>query len=97
MTADQARLAARREFGAIEPMKEAYRDRHGFRWIEEVGHDLRYGLRGLRRNPGFAVVAIATLAWASARTRRSSTSSMPCCSGRFRSPSAGAGDGLVAG
>src|SRR4030095_2906493 len=31
-------------------------------WLESIGQDIRYGLRGLRRNPGFAVAAIALLA-----------------------------------
>jgi hypothetical protein len=42
MTPDDARLAARRAFGAVEPMKERYRDRRGMRWIEDVGRDVRY-------------------------------------------------------
>jgi predicted permease len=59
---EDARRAARRAFGNVESMKEAHRDRSGLRWIEECVQDLRYGLRGLRRNPGFAAAAIVTLA-----------------------------------
>jgi predicted permease len=57
-----ARLAARREFGGIDSMKETYRDRRGVRWLEDFMRDLRHGARCLRRNPGFAAVAILSLA-----------------------------------
>ena len=57
-----ARERARREFGGVEQMKEAYRDRRGIPWIETLGKDAMYGLRGLRRNPGFAAAAVLSLA-----------------------------------
>ena len=62
LSLQDARLAARREFGGIEPMKEAHRDGRTWRWIEDAVHDARYALRTLRRNPAFAVVATLTLA-----------------------------------
>ena len=62
MSAKEARLAARREFGAVEPMKESYRDRLGFRWLDEFVQDVRYSLRGLRKNAGFAAAAVLSLA-----------------------------------
>src|SRR5436190_13879128 len=62
MNRDEAHLAARREFGPIEPMKETYRDRRGVRWLADLVHDLGYAVRGLRRNPGFAAAAILSLA-----------------------------------
>jgi putative ABC transport system permease protein len=41
MTPEQARRAARRDFGGVEPMKEAYRDRRGIPIIETVAQDVR--------------------------------------------------------
>jgi predicted permease len=57
-----ARATARREFGGIDQIKEAYRDRRGLPWIESLAKDARYGLRGLRRNPVFTLAAVLSLA-----------------------------------
>src|SRR5262245_30104887 len=61
MSSTDARYAARRAFGAVQPMKEIYRDRRTMRWLEDLRRDVRYALRGLRRSPGFALVAVITL------------------------------------
>src|SRR5689334_12339524 len=47
MTPAAARAAARRDFGAVEPMKEIYRDHRGIRWIEDARRDVRYAMRWL--------------------------------------------------
>ncbi len=62
MTPEAAHAAARREFGGVAQTMEAYRERRGIGWIEAFAGDLRYALRGLGRNPGFAAVAILSLA-----------------------------------
>ncbi|MEX2304193.1 MAG: permease prefix domain 1-containing protein, partial [Bryobacterales bacterium] len=62
LSADEARLAARRAFGGIEQMKEEHRDSRSVRWIETVLRDFRYGIASLGRDPGFALVAVGVLA-----------------------------------
>jgi predicted permease len=57
-----ARAAALREFGGVAQAKEEYRDRLGVPWLETAVRDLRYGLRGLRRTPGFTLAAVLSLA-----------------------------------
>ena len=59
---EAARAAARRAFGGLAQMKETYRDQHSVRWLETFVQDGRYAARMLGRNPGFAVVAILSLA-----------------------------------
>jgi putative ABC transport system permease protein len=62
MSADAARSAAQRAFGGVEQIKERARDRRGWMWVENVCRDLGLGVRLLRKNPGFTVVAVLTLA-----------------------------------
>lgn len=59
---EEARRLARLEFGGLDQVKEACRDERGTRWVEESLQDVRYGLRGFRKNPAFTTVAILTLA-----------------------------------
>ena len=47
--------------GGAEQARQAYRDRATLPWLESVLRDVRYALRGFRRNPVFAVTAILTL------------------------------------
>jgi predicted permease len=61
MSAEDACRAAQREFGGIEQTKELYRDQRGLPMIETTLQDLRFGLRMLRRSPGFSVLAILCL------------------------------------
>ena len=58
----EARREALRQFGGIDQMKEVHRDDCSARWIENLFKDVRYGLAGLRREPGFALVAVGVLA-----------------------------------
>ena len=62
MTPEEARRAARREFGGVEQVKETWRDTLGFPALDSVVQDLRHAVRAMRRNPGFALLAVAVLA-----------------------------------
>jgi putative ABC transport system permease protein len=62
MTRAQAHRAAHRRFGSLTLAKDRARDADTMRWLWDLGQDLRYATRVFSRNPGFAVVAVVTLA-----------------------------------
>ncbi len=57
----EARRAARLAFGGVDRFKEGVRDARGFRWIDDLGRDVRDAFRTLRHAPGFALAAVLTL------------------------------------
>ncbi|MEO8199843.1 MAG: ABC transporter permease [Gemmatimonadota bacterium] len=59
---DEARRRALVAFGGVTRYKEAHRDIRGWSWLEDLGKDVRYGLRGLLRAPAFSLSAVSILA-----------------------------------
>ena len=61
-TPKEAQAAAHQEFGNVGLAAEVTRDTWGWRWFEDLVADLGFGLRMLRKNPGFTAVGLLTIA-----------------------------------
>src|SRR5262245_18343884 len=59
---DEARWAAHRKLGNLAIVEENTRAAWGWTRVEQLARDAGYGMRQVRRNPGFSAIAIATLA-----------------------------------
>ncbi len=62
LTPSEARYNGRRAFGGVTRIQAECRDKRRFAWIEHLAKDVHHGLRQLRTHPGFALVAVVTLA-----------------------------------
>jgi putative ABC transport system permease protein len=62
LSASEARLAARRDFGGVEQVAEAHRDQHRVMWLEAGAHDFRSAGRRLGAEPWFSAAVVVALA-----------------------------------
>ena len=62
LSAEDARVAARRAFGGVDQAREGHRDARSFRWIDDSRRDIVYAARSLARTPGFSMATVLTLA-----------------------------------
>ncbi len=62
MSTEEARYAALRSFGNPALVREQTRDKWSWRGAEQLVREVRHGIRGLRRTPGFAVIAVLVMA-----------------------------------
>jgi hypothetical protein len=62
MAVHRAEMGEPHCFGGTLRLREQSADVWGWAWLDDLWHNLRYGMRQLRRTPGFALVAVLTLA-----------------------------------